>query len=570
MPGFEWNIPTVPPDDIVVRLGVDDYLLAAVLWQRGWRDPVAVQHLLRPSYTDHLSDPFAFRHMHEAVDRVIRAITNHERIVVHGDYDADGVTTAVLLTDSLRRLGGQVDWYVPDRFTEGYGLNLATIEKLASEGTKLLMTVDCGTSNTTEIARARDLGIDVIVLDHHQPPPERPNAIMINPVVPDETYPFRGFSSAGVAFTFLRALLLTSKNGSALGHVKPVGWEKWFLDLVAISTVADLMPLHGENRVLVRHGLAVLRQTQRPGLRALLARIGATGSAITEQTIGFHIAPRINAAGRLRHASTAVKLLLTADPIEAQGLVDELEQINSDRQRLTSAATDEALEAVRDLADDPGHALFAPHWSPGVVGLVAGRIAEKVWKPVIVMTELEGEIVGSARSIIGVNIMTIMAQGKQYFARYGGHAGASGFTLKTGQREAFQAWFVEALRNTDLPKALRPLTIDADVRLPQINASAVTALDRLAPYGPEHPRPVILCRGLRCIDKSLVGADGQHLRIRVEQDGQRMTIIGFRHGVNEILVTPGERFDAVVEPSWNTWNGRTDIQLRMIDLRSEI
>jgi len=568
MPGFQWITPEAPPTDVVERLGVNDYLLAAVLWRRGWHEVTAVKDVLRPSYTDHLSDPFLFSNMRVAVDRVIKAIQSNERIVIHGDYDADGVTSTVLLTDALRRLGGQVDWYVPDRFTEGYGLHLETMEKLAAAGTTLLMTVDCGTSNTVEVARARALGIDVIILDHHQPPPERPDAIMINPVVPTETYPFRGFSSAGVAFTFLRALLQVTDNGRTLGHEKPRGWEKWFLDLAAISTVADLMPLRGENRVIVRHGLAVLRQTQRPGLRALLSRIGATGPAITEQTIGFHIAPRINAAGRLRHASTAVKLLLTADPIEAQQLVDELEQINSDRQRLTSAATDEAWEAVRDLADDPGHALFAPHWSPGVLGLVAGRLAEKVWKPVIVMTELDGQIVGSARSIIGVNIMSIMSQGKKYFARYGGHAGASGFTLNPGQREAFQAWFVETLRQTDLPKALRPLEIDADVRLSQINASAVTALDQLAPYGVEHPRPVILCRGVRCIEKSLVGADGQHLRIKAEQDGQRMTIIGFRHGVNQLLVSPGERFDAVVEPSWNTWNGRTDIQLRLIDLQS--
>lgn len=570
MPVYLWDIIPTPPTSELERLGDLHPVIARILWNRGVRSTAQVNEFLEPKYDEHLHDPFLFRQMAAVVERLTAAIRTHERIMIHGDYDADGVTSTTIMVDALRGLGAEVDWFVPDRFTEGYGLHRQSVEQFARDGYQLLIAIDCGTTNIAEVTAARQAGLDVIILDHHQPAATRPDAFMINPVMPEETYPFRGHSSAGVVFTVVRALLSATDRGASLGRPQPPGWEKWMLDLVAISTVADLMPLTGENRLLVRYGLQVLQKTRRPGLRALLSRIGAARNSITEQTIGFHIGPRLNAAGRLRHASAAVRLLLTSDPVEAERLVDELEQINQDRQRLTKAATDEAWEQITQFGlDQPGYALFAPHWSPGVLGLVAGRLADRLWKPIAVMTEIDGRTIGSARSVAGINLMAILPQARGLFDQFGGHPGASGFTLAENKRQDFQTWFVDQLRGAEARPADRPLKIDAAVSLADVNADLLGHIDRLSPFGIEHARPIFVIKNLYCVSKSLVGKDGQHVRFIASQNGTSVSMIGFRLAGSTVAVAPSERFDAVVEPSWNTWNGRTEIQYRVIDLRGQ-
>lgn len=571
MPGYDWEILVPPTNEELAPLGSISPIIASILWHRNLRSPDDLKAFINSDYDRHLADPFLFSQMENAVNLIERAILQDEFIMVHGDYDADGVTSTVILVEALKTLGARIDWYVPDRYTEGYGLRKETINKYIADGVRLLIAVDCGTSNIAEVAQARQSGMDVLIIDHHQSALKRPPGIILNPVLAEETYPFRGLSSAGVAYTLIRALSQFTNNGQKLNHPQVSGWEKWLLDLVAISTVADLMPLRGENRVLVKYGLKVLAKTKRPGLKTLLNRIGANRHSIDEQTIGYHIAPRLNAAGRLRHASTAVKLLLTNNYSEANRLADELEQINGDRQRLTATATDEAWEQIeKDQNNNSAHVVYAPHWSPGILGLVAGRLTERLWKPVAVMTDHDEQIVGSIRSISGIDLMEIMPQGAHLFERYGGHPGASGFTIDPSRRQEFIKWFVNILKHRNQDAHKRPLKIDAILDVANLDGELLNQIDNLAPFGIDHSRPLFLIERLICQQKYLAGISRQHLKISATQKGQSASLIGFKLAQFENLITPGQPFDAVVEPTWNTWNGLTSIQLRLIDFRSSI
>lgn len=569
MTSLRWIIAEPAPSEAAEQLPDVPGIVRSVLWNRGIRTTADVDQLLHPSY-EGLSDPFRYRQMHLAVERLLQAIQRQERITVYGDYDADGVTSTVVLVESLRMFGANVDWYVPERLTEGYGLHMAAIDRLAERGTQLLLTVDCGTSNWNEITHAKSLNIDTLVLDHHHEPEQLPPAVaLINPVFDAETYPFRFNASAGVAFTLVRALIAATRNGETLSLTLTPGWEKWLLDLVAISTVADMMPLVGENRVLVSFGLRVLRKTKRPGLRALFSVMGNDIEQADEFTIGFLLAPRLNAAGRLHHASLAVELLMASDAVEARALAEQLHNINQDRQRLTEVAMTEALEQVDSERDRSAAAAFAPHWSPGIVGLVAGRLADRLWRPVVVMAENDGEIVGSGRSIPGVDIMQVMDDGRHHFARYGGHPGACGFTLASVDgREAFVTWFQERMKTAWEPETtLKEIAVDARATLEDISADALDMLDRLGPYGIEHRRPLVVIENVQVTDASTVGAEGKHIRVRLLDQGIRRSAIGFRLCHLLDVCTPGARIDVVVEPSWNTWQGRREPQLKIIDLR---
>lgn len=564
-----WHIAEPPPAAWQEQFWSWPKLVQYVLWRRNITEPSEVDAFLQPEYSS-LADPFLFRQMREAVDRLVAAVQRHESIVVYGDYDADGVTSTVMLVEALQALGGSVQWYVPERLSEGYGLHRKAVETFASRGVQVLVTVDCGTSNVEEVQRAKDLGLDVIILDHHHQPERLPPAdAIINPVFDDEQYPFRGFSSAGVTFTVIRALLQATNNGATLGHPLSPGWEKWILDLVAISTVADMMPLRGENRTLVRYGLLVLRKTRRPGLRALFASMGSQLDRADEYTIGFMIAPRLNAAGRLHHASMAVELLLSTNVAKARDLAEQLHRLNQDRQRLTELAVAEALEQVADRQDESAAAVFAPHWSPGILGLVAGRLADRLWRPVVVMTENDGQIVGSGRSVPAVDIMAVMDDGREHFRRYGGHPGACGFTLVSlEQRQPFAEWFRRRISQSwDHAQAVKDLMIDGRITLEDITPEALDALETLGPYGIEHPRPLFCLSNVTVRDSGLVGREGRHLRVTLQQSGRTMRGIAFRFADRQAEVAVGQAIDAVVDISWNVWQGRREAQVRILDVR---
>jgi len=566
---ISWTIADRPSPEEVQSLTHLPPLIQAVLWRRGITSLTDVDVFLQPKY-ERLGDPFSFRQMQLAVDRILLAIANKERIMIYGDYDADGVTSTAIVYEGLRAFGADMHWYLPERLTEGYGLNMKAMDGFAKDGTTLLITVDCGTSNHKEISYAQSLGIETIVLDHHHQPAELPPAVaIINPVFESETYPCRGLSSAGVAFALIRAMVQDTKNGKKINLVLVDGWEKWLLDLVAISTVADMMSLRGENRMLVQYGLKVLRKTKRPGLRALFGIMGNAIEQADEYAIGFLIAPRLNAAGRLHHASLALNLLLTTDSAEAQKLAEQLQSINQDRQRLTELAVAEALEQVDPEQQVAGVAAFAPHWSPGILGLIAGRLADRLWRPVVVMAENGGEIVGSGRSVPGVDIMEVMDDGRQHFARYGGHPGACGFTLASLEgRQAFSEWFQERMTTAWEPAtATKKLDIDSRAALDDFRPEVLDLLEALGPYGMEHRRPLFVLEGVTVADAGTVGAEKQHLRLRLRNGGAEQRAIGFRLGSRLAECSLGAVVDVVVEASWNEWQGRRQPQLKVVDLR---
>lgn len=564
-----WTIADRPSEKDLQELHHLPPLIQAVLWRRGVITADQVKDFLQPQY-ERLGDPFLFKQMRRAVDRILVAIEKKEQIMIYGDYDADGVTSTAIVYEGLRVFGADMHWYLPERLTEGYGLNTKAMDQFAQAGTKLLITVDCGTSNHEEITHAKKLGIETIVLDHHHQPEELPPAVaIINPVFSAETYPFRGLSSAGVAFALIRAIIQATDNGQSLGLSLSVGWEKWLLDLTAISTVADMMPLRGENRLLVRYGLLVLRKTKRPGLRALFGIMGNAIEQADEYSIGFMIAPRLNAAGRLHHASLALQLLLTTDSHEAQRLAEQLQAINQDRQRLTELAVAEAMEQVTPERQTAALAVFAPHWSPGILGLIAGRLADRLWRPVVVMAENDGQIVGSGRSIPGVDIMAVMDDGRDHFARYGGHPGACGFTLSSlAGRQTFSTWFEQRMESAWEPAtAMKTLEIDSRASIEDFQAEVLDALEALGPYGMEHRRPLFVVEGVTVAEAGTVGAEGKHLRLRLRTDSAEQRAIGFRLGSRLTEVPAGAKIDVVVEASWNEWQGRREPQLKIIDLR---
>ncbi len=567
-----WTIAEAPPEEFLQQFNHLPSLVRQVFWQRKLTTPSSIEAFLQPDFTT-LSDPFLFKQMRTAVDRIIAAIREQQLITIYGDYDADGVTATAVLDETLRALGAKVQWYLPERLSEGYGLNMQAIEGFITQGCKLLITVDCGTSNVQEITRAKELGLDVIVVDHHHEPATMPPAVaIINPVVHGEGYPFHGFSSAGVAFTVVRALLQATENGATLDHQLMVGWEKWLLDLIAISTVADMMSLRGENRTLVRYGLLVMRKTRRPGLRALFAIMGSALERADEHTIGFMVAPRLNAAGRLKHASIALELLLTTDPLKGQQLAEQLQSINQDRQKLTELAMAEALEQVDDTIHKSAATVFEPHWSPGILGLVAGRLADRLWRPVLVMAENDGEIVGSGRSVPGMDIMAVMDAGREHFARFGGHPGACGFTLiSKEQRPKFEQWFREQVAKSWQPEqATKSIAIDGRAQLGDFTPDALDILETLGPYGMEHPRPLFVIEKTKVVDAGTVGNDRQHLKLTVSDGLTTSRCIGFRHGSKLADCQPGQVIDLAVEASWNIWQGRREPQLRIIDIRQTV
>lgn len=568
-----WILAEQPPIEQLNEFPELPGLIVRLLWQRGYRTADAIRNFLRPEYHQGLQDPFVLTQMRTAVETIIAAITARRQITIYGDYDVDGVTATATMVETLQALGGKVNWYLPERLAEGYGLNVAAIEELAERGTQLLITVDCGSTNVAEIARANELGLQVIVLDHHHQPATIPAATaIINPVFERESRSFQYYSSGGVAFTVARALLQATNNGATLGHRLQDGWEKWLMDLTALSTVADMMAMTGENRLLVKYGLMVLRKTRRPGLRSLFDVMGTELAKADETTIGFQIAPRLNAAGRLQHASVALELLLTKDAAQGRQLAEQLHTINGERQRLTEMAVNEALEQIEQQGEQSAYTAFAPHWSPGIIGLIAGRLVERVWRPVLVMTQNGEEIVGSGRSTPGNDIMATLDAGAEHFRRFGGHPGACGFTLASmDNRVVFETWFREHTQATLPPgRTQKPVAIDLLTTLEEVDGETIDLIDACAPYGQTNPRPVFMLQGVEVVEAQTVGATRQHVKLVARQGEQLGKFIGFRFGERLGELRPGMLIDVAVEVSWNAWNGRKERQLKIIDWRASV
>lgn len=549
-------------------------IVSFLLRERGVVEPEDIRAFLYPDYVLDTHNPFLYRQMERAVERINRAIDEQEPIVIFGDYDADGVTSSTVMYKTLQKLGANIlRVYIPHREKEGYGLNLKAVQQFIDEGAKLLITLDCGTTNVVEVDLANHAGLDVIVADHHHVPDAVVDCYaLLNAKAPDEKYPFEHLAGVGVTFKLAQALLATVRAERPDEAVELLTFEKWLLDLVAIATVTDLVPLVDENRTLLKYGLMVLNRTRRPGLRALIERAGVAGE-VTADTIAFQIGPRLNAPGRMAHAELAFRLLATDDEVEAKQLADELEQLNRARQKLTETMARDAEAALLDR-DAAVAVSVGEGWPAGLVGLVASRITEKLHRPSLVITVNDEGVVGSGRSIPSFNIIEALhSMPDGVFVKFGGHAQACGFTLTSRDAaKILQLQLHDLVTQTTLPEDLLPLIeIETDMLLHEASVVLYEAVQLLEPFGMSNRRPLFMLTGVHMAAASAVGTGQKHLRVTFTDEGgivRHGIGFGLAHKLEEVMM--GDRVDVVAELTMNEWNGNKDLQLRVHDLRKAI
>nr|WP_306220203.1 single-stranded-DNA-specific exonuclease RecJ [Cohnella sp. WQ 127256] len=539
-------------------------MVAGVLAGRGWTSLEETAAFLHHDM-DHLLDPFEMKGMAEAVERISRAIRDGERIRVYGDYDADGVTSTALMMRLLKQLGASFDTYIPHRSREGYGLNLGAIDLAVEAGVQLLITVDNGISAVEQIAYATHRGIDVIVTDHHEAPEILPIAIaLVNPKQKDCPYPFKGLCGAGVVFKLAHAML---------GH--PV---KEYADLAAIGTIADLMPLTGENRIIARLGLEQMRQRPIAGIRALAKVSNVNPEDLNSGRIGFSLAPRLNAGGRLAHADVALKLLTAMDDEEAEKLAIELDGLNSERQALVEQTVIEADDMWQSQCADAGGVqrnvivLAKEGWNAGIAGLVASKLVERYYRPVIILAldVVTGLCKGSARSIEGFDLYAALTECASLLEHYGGHQAAAGMTISqesVGElADRLHNLAEQWLSKEDWQPKRR---VDLGITLADITIKAVDQLASLEPFGNGNPTPRIMIRDVLIQSSRTMGKEGNHLRITVEQSGQSIDVVAFGMGEHKDRLAPGLFIDLLGELSINEWNGNRKVQMMFQDFRSQ-
>ncbi|NQV90012.1 single-stranded-DNA-specific exonuclease RecJ [Candidatus Uhrbacteria bacterium] len=571
----KWLIAEPITSEIQKQFPEFDRVVLQLLWNRGQQSQEQMDVFLGPDWSRDTYDPALFLNMHTAVQRVFRALNEGEVITIHGDYDADGTCgTAVLfitLRDVCRSFGfdeSKITTYIPHREKEGYGLSIPTIEQLSShDKTTVVITVDCGISNKSAIDRGKELGIDTIVCDHHAMPVELPDATLIHPQVPGETFPNKYLCGTGVAFKLASALISEAR---AQGAELPEGFEKWLLDLVAIATVTDVVPLTGENRVLETYGLRVLNKTRRIGIRKLLDVAGSTLGELDTVSIGFQIGPRLNAAGRMTHAQEALALLIEEDEVEASKLAMRLQEINVERQK---ASQEMYLEAKAQLGDVTGLSLLVAvqeGWGAGLVGLVAGKLLGDFGIPVFVVGKEGDRYVGSGRSIEGFDITQALHHAKDYLDKFGGHPQACGFSSHGNERfeHAVEMMKRYAAEHIDAQTLEPTIQADAQISLEDISWELFDAVQKFRPFGSGNATPLFVSRQVHVSSFATVGKEGAHLKLGLEsQTGKRVEAIGFRFGEWTQKLTLGCAIDIVFEIQVNEWNGNRSLQIRIVDLQ---
>jgi single-stranded-DNA-specific exonuclease len=506
-------------------------------------------------------DPFLIPDMDQAVDRLHHAVMTREPICFYGDYDVDGIAATSVYMSFFGGLGASVLAYVPHRLREGYGLNLGAVQRLHDEGISLLVTSDCGTTSHKEIALAARLGMDVVVTDHHQIDQDVPPAVaVLNPHRTDSLYPFRGLCSAALAYKACQAY--QRRHGVAGVPLESL------LDLVALATIADIVPLHDENRSFVREGLAQLSRGARCGVRALKQTAGVTKEC-TAETIAFKLAPRINAAGRLDDAMLGVRLFTTENPAEAQRLADRLEQLNRERQRIEMDIIADALASLKDLETPPALVLASRHWHLGVVGIVAARLVERFHRPAIVMAiDKQGMAKGSARTTGGFDLYQGLASCRELLEAFGGHPSAAGVTIRESRIDAFRDRFSDVVAEGNYDGVKVPtLNVDAEVRLVEVNLQLIEEIRSLHPFGEGNPEPTFAVTRLEVVDSRTVGE--KHLKMTVRQ-GTSLPFDSIGFGMKSLLergIPSRTPVDLAFTPELNHWNGRDRIQLRIRDVR---
>lgn len=556
---FRWDVLDRAPVEHLKSFAGVHPLLIQLLWNRGMIEPDSVQAFLDAAVAP-LGSPWSIRGMAEAVNRLLEARVSGEAVTVYGDYDVDGVSSTVLLTECLRAAEIRANPFVPRRNVEGYGLNGDALERLRAEGANLVVAVDCGISGAREVERAKTIGLDVIVVDHHHAPAVLPRAVaVINPKQPECDYPFKDLCAAGLAYRLAQALFDRLGGGPEIA-------DRW-LDLVALATVADVVPLRSENRALVQRGLPLLNPPRRVGLRALATRAGLRPGAVNARALAFVLAPRLNAAGRLADAEMSVRLLLSESSDESDKLVETLENTNRERQRLTDEALGRARTAIMLSPDLPKLLLIADEsFAAGVVGLVAAKLVEQFRRPTLVAEVADGFARGSARGIEGFHIAEALARCSDLLIRHGGHARAAGFTVQTARldelRSRLQAIASEEISDRAIEASL---SIDAELRLARLDPRPDLLLDRLEPFGFGNPVPVFLSRQLQVTSARIVGSSPPgHLKLKVRDGATFWDAIGF--GMGDLRKDLADRVDLVYSIDRHEWNGAVSAQLRLLDL----
>ena len=526
---------------------------ARLLFSRGIKDEDGLSRFLAPSLDD-LHDPYLLHDMDKAVDRIRRAIEQGEFILVYGDYDADGMTSASILKETLEQLGAECLVYLPNRFTDGYGPNASVYKYfIEQQGISLIVTVDNGVAGHEAIDLAQSMGVDVIVTDHHSMPEVLPDAYaIVHPEHPKADYPFKHLAGCGVAFKLACALL------------EEVQVE--LLDLVAIGTIADMVSLTDENRIMVQYGLEVLRNTQRLGLQELFEVAGISSSDLTEETVGFQLAPRLNALGRLDDPNPAIDLLTGFDDEEVHEIALMIQNKNEERKEIVQAIYEEAKSLV-----DPNKSvqvLAKEGWNPGVLGIVAGRLLEELGQTVIVLNIEDGRAKGSARSIEAVDIFEALDPHRELFIAFGGHAGAAGMTLEVEQLDALSEILETYVKDKGIDaKGKSKLYLDEELDLENLSLEAVKSYERLAPFGMDNQKPVFYIRDFQVENARSMGAGDSHLKLKISKGTANFEVVAFGQGAKATEFAQTKQLELAVTLSVNQWNGQTTLQLMMVDAR---
>jgi single-stranded-DNA-specific exonuclease len=566
--GKVWHLHDEPPKTawLAQNLGVSR-LMATLLCNRDIVSPDSAELFLSPKLAN-LRDPFLLKDMDRAVELIADGIAAEKRITIYGDYDADGLTATALMVDFLSKLNVPVSFYIPHRLDEGYGLNETAIKGIAEEGTEILITVDCGISSPAEIALAQSLGLEVVVTDHHQIAGDfQPVCPTINPLRHDSAFPFRDLSGVGLAFYSAIAIRSCLREKGFFNN-RPEPDLRTCLDLVALGTVADIVPLLGENRIFVKSGLAVLMEGTRPGIKALREVSGIrTGQVITTDDIAFRLAPRLNALGRLGPASSAVRMLTTGSAAEAESIAKRMDFLNAQRQEIENRITLESIEKIEmmeDLDTRRTLVLFDRKWHRGVVGIVASKIVEQYYRPTLILAA-EGDLLrGSGRSIEGFNLYKALSDLSDLLDHFGGHYYAAGLSLHAGKAQEFRERFEEIAKRRIDPDSLVPrVEVDALLDLDALTPQLLNELELLRPYGCANPQPLFCAGPLEVISSRVVGE--RHLRLKVRQGGISLDCIAFRKAMFYPL--DGKSVEILFYAGTNTWQGIDSVQLTVVDMK---
>jgi len=574
---MEWDLKEQAPRDFLEKFSRHDNLTKTLLWQRGLQTESDIKSFFDFNYKSALHSPWLLKNMDKAVERILAAWRNKEKVVVWGDYDVDGVSSSAILTEIFGKIGLDFHVHIPDRNEDGYGLNLDGVNEVAASGAKLIITVDCGMSDFSEIERASSLGLEVIVIDHHLVLGKLPEpAIIVNPWQEGDEYPFKNLAATGVVFKVACALIEKLME-SGFSEEFPSGYEKNFLDLVALATVADAEPLLGENRALVKFGLVVLATTRRVGLKVLMASARVKPSVnlktfetnLSAYTLGYVLAPRINAASRMAHANISFRLLVTEDIVEAKSLAEKLEQRNKERQKLVGKILKEINGRVDVGHLPPAIILGSAGWSIGVLGLVAGKLTEKFFVPSFLYEIKEEKVIGSARGLNNFNLLDALNDCRQHLGEYGGHKQAAGFRLEAQNLDKFEGCLNESSAKFFNEKQNPVLRVDIEASAGDIDLGLIEKLNKFEPFGPGNPTPKILIRKLEVLDSRLVGRGAKHLKMKLKdgEGGKILDAICFGRGVIEESHQKGERVDVVAEILPDEYNGYLKVSLKVLDLR---